>query len=357
MKSEASLPLQILEIGDQHHFKAVYPDRTTLLWTGRRRSIQLQPDAYLEATPRHFMNAIRNVQQGKFDLVVAYPPQQSPFHPRNWLRSLLHSPRQPVAAVTRVFGVTALRFMRFDTPLVVLDMHDQFTIHRSNFFLFDRAKLYFKRELPIDRWNVLYGSGHPLLPTSRIRRNGRWIERLSKLRPISIHCGTVKVAPDDEIFAAKTSDVFFAGAIEQNSTIRQTGLAQMKRLAERGFRIDIPEERLPSHLFYERMSRSWLAWSPSGMGWDCYRHYEAPQCLAVPVINYPTIERYAPLQDKVHAFYYPPEGDGLVQVVEAALADKARLKEMAIAARDHVQAHHAGEALCDHVLREALGAR
>jgi hypothetical protein len=104
------------------------------------------------------------------------------------------------------------------------------------------------------------------------------------------------------------------------------------------------------------MSLAWLAWSPSGLGWDCYRHYEAPQCLAVPVINYPTIARHEPLQDGVHALYYPPEGDGLSATIEAALADKSRLARIAVAGRGHVRANHAGPAFCERVLRLALQA-
>ena len=125
-------------------------------------------------------------------------------------------------------------------------------------------------------------------------------------------------------------------------------------MARRGLKIDIAEERLPQDEFYRRMSQAWLAWSPSGLGWDCYRHYEAPQCLSVPVINYPTIARYQPLEDGIHAIYYSPEGDGLCRTIEFALADKDRLKQIAVGGRAHVRANHVGPKVCEHVLRLAL---
>ena len=128
----------------------------------------------------------------------------------------------------------------------------------------------------------------------------------------------------------------------------------MRELADKGLQIDIPEERLPPDEFHRRMSRAWLAWSPSGLGWDCYRHYEGPQCLAVPVINYPTISRHRPLEDGVHALYYAPEGDGLRHTIETALADKERLRQIAIAGRAHVRANHVGAAFCERVLKAAL---
>jgi len=51
---------------------------------------------------------------------------------------------------------------------------------------------------------------------------------------------------------------------------------------------------------------------------DCCWQYEAPQCPAVPL------------------------GDGLSDAVVSALANKEQLKQIAIAGRAHVRAHHAG---------------
>ena len=55
--------------------------------------------------------------------------------------------------------------------------------------------------------------------------------------------------------------------------------------------------------------------------------------------------------------YYNPEPGGLTRAVEAALADKERLKRMALAARAHVLAHHTPRALVDHVIECGLGAK
>jgi hypothetical protein len=347
--------VRILEIGDHDYFKKQYPDRTKLLWTGRKPPAALKSGAYQDCTPDRLIEAMRDARRGCYDVVITYAILRSPWHPRNWLRSLARTPASPIAALTRVFGVSLLRFLRSDVPVVALDMQDTFTIDRSQFFLLDRAKLYFKRELPVDHWHAIYGSAHHDLPTLRIRRNRSWQARIAKLRPISLPAGRIDVGDPEEVFAAKAFDVFFSGAVDQSSTVRRTGIRQLERLADRGLRIDISTERLPPQEFHRRMSRAWLAWSPSGLGWDCYRHYEAPQCLTVPVINYPTITRHQPLEDGVHAIYYPPDGDGLERAIEAALMDKGRLKQMALAGRDHVRLHHGSAAFCDHVLRTALG--
>ncbi len=344
--------IRILEIGDHHHFKQTLFDQTKLLWTGRRRP-KLPPRDYADCTPRAFVQAMREAAAGKFHIVVVYAGQRSPWHPRYWLRALFG--QSPFAAAMRGFGVTWLRYVGAHPPIVALDMHDIPSIHPSNFFLLDRARIYFKRELPVDHWQSLCGTAHANLPTSRIRQNLHWQRRIAKLHPISLQAGAINLdRTDAEVFAGKTSDVFFAGAIAANSTVRSEGLAQLRKLAHRGIRVDIAEARLSPDDYHRRLSQAWLAWSPSGLGWDCYRHYEAPQCLAVPVLNYPTIARDRPLQDGVHAIYYAPEGNGLGSAIEAALADKERLERMALAARAHVRACHVGAAFCERVLGLAL---
>jgi hypothetical protein len=55
-----------------------------------------------------------------------------------------------------------------------------------------------------------------------------------------------------------------------------------------------------------------------------------------------------------HAVYCDPEPGGLVQAVEAALADKERLERMAIAAREHVLRYHTPRALVDHLIECGL---
>jgi hypothetical protein len=345
--------IHILEIGDHTHFKQTLSKQTSLLWTGRARPKLLAAQDYADCTPLAFARSMREVAVGKYDVVIAYAGQRSPWHPRYWLRAMFQA--LPLSAAIRGFGVNWLRHVAMPTPLIVLDMHDIPTIHSSNFFLLDLARVYFKRELPVDYWQSLYGTAHANLPTLRIRQNLRWQRRIAKLQPISLQAGVLNLDHSDtDIFSAKTSDVFFAGAVNGNSTVRDDGLRQLRKLADRGLKIDIATERLSQADFYRRMSQAWLAWSPSGHGWDCYRHYEAPQCLSVPVINYPTISRYQPLEDGVHAIYYPPEGDGLSRVIETALVNKERLKQIAITGRAHVRANHAGPAFCERVLRLAL---
>jgi glycosyltransferase involved in cell wall biosynthesis len=357
---------RVLEIGDLQYIKEAFPDRTTLLWTERRPPVfwveqpsrGLTSSEYLDCTPENFIRSMRDVRAGRYDLVVAYLPLYSPWHPRYGLRSLIGDPLHPWRTLTRPFGVSWLRYVDCPVPLVVADFNDHFGIRRPSFFLLDKADVVFKRELPADRWHVLVGSAHPALPTLRIRSDRRWQKRLEKLRPIALPPPRVDTSSLWEgEFPEKTADIFFSGNTERNSWVRRAGLGAMQALSERGFRVDIPDGALPRPEFYRRMSRAWLAWSPSGFGWDCYRTTEAAQCLTVPVVNHPTIERYRPLLQGRHLIQYDLEDDGLVRAVEAALADKERLKQMALAAREHVRTHLTLRALASHIIETGLSFR
>ena len=70
----------------------------------------------------------------------------------------------------------------------------------------------------------------------------------------------------------------------------------------------------------------------------------------MPLINYPSIQRYRPLQDGTHCLYYAPEPGGLSQAVLGALQDRTRLAVMAENARDHATRFHRREIIGKHIV-------
>ena len=344
--------LRILEIGSGY-FKYQYPQQTTLLWSATKLPQNFCTiDGF--STPDRVLRELRTAAQGGYDIVIANTIRYSPWHPRYWARAPFKTPRHPWASLTRQFGVEVLRWAKVPVPLVAIDMDDSFGIGKNSVFLLDKAKVFFKRELPVDKWQVLYGTSHKHLPTLRFRNSPQWQARIAKLQPISLPQFTHNERWRHAPFPEKTHDIFFSGAVTGNSTVRAAGVAEIERLKALGYKVDQPTERLPYDAFMDRMSRSWLSWSPEGMGWDCYRHYEAAIVQSIPVMNHPTIFRHAPLREGEHAFYYDVEPGGLERAVVSALADKDRLRRMALAARDHAFAHHVIKAYCEHILRTAL---
>jgi glycosyltransferase involved in cell wall biosynthesis len=345
--------LRIVEIGTLALFRSHSEAEVLSL----RTNADSQGEASTWSQPfslRAFFALRRRIKAGAVDLLVVYPPRYRPWGIRVLAKAMVANPRHMLAAAIRATGVSMVRFLPRGVPIVALDLDDTFAINRHSFFLLERARIYFKRELPIDRWQTLFKTAHGDIPTTRVRAKKRFKRWIAKLRPITLGywrrdvAGLAPAKPED-----KTVDVFFAGQIDPSSTVRSDGLAQLQALAAEGYVIDVVGERLPYEEFARRMARAWLVWSPEGFGWQCFRHFEAPLAGSVPLINQPRILRDQPLEDGVHALYYVADGDGLRRAVVAALADKERLARIAVAARAHVLAHHTFEALCARVIEQS----
>ena len=257
-----------------------------------------------------------------------------------------HSPGRAWGLVRR-----AVVARRPGARLILLDFEDEDFIHLKHAPLLASADLVFKRELPVDRWRLARPLGLAV-EEAALRATPAAAALMAKLRPLPL--GLPFGGPEmPQGCAEKTADVFFAGAVERNAWLRPAGLAALQAMDKRGLRPDLPPRRLPPAEFLQRCAAAWLTWSPSGYGWDCFRHYEAAACGSVPLIPYPTIERYAGLQQGVHAVFYDPRPGGLEAAASAALADKPALARMAAAGREWVLRHHTPAAIGRYILAEA----
>jgi hypothetical protein len=347
--------LRIVEIGDSPYIKQAFPNQVAFFSTLPDGDKRRQADDESSVVPLSTLRALwRAVREPETSLVVCHPTFFSPWHWR-WITRALFDRRalRRLASFPRRMGPQILRW-RITAPVVIWDHEDFPLINRNSFFLLDRCRLYFKRELPPDRWRLFLKTGHANLPTARFRKSARHRARIDKLRPISLGLPPSAQTPFPAAPAEKSSDIFFAGSIEGSSFVRQRGWSELQALRQRGFVVDIPEQPLARAEFYRRCAQAWLTWSPEGHGWDCFRHYEAAMCRSVPLINQPTIERYQPLLPGKHALYYDVEEGELARAAIGALADKPRLEAMGRAARDHVFAHHTPEAIARHIVRTSL---
>jgi hypothetical protein len=343
------MPPRVMEVGNQHFYTTLHPERATFVYTGLKRSNPSVPHSPI--TIRALPGLWRMLRSGEPDLIIVYVEQWAPWHWKHLRRIVsLH----PLRAILRLAFVQSLRLLKPGSPLIVVDITEWGLIHRYNEFLLDKCKLYFKRELPVDRWRVFRrssGGGHP---GDRFRRNARNRRRIETLRPLSLGC--TANAADGAPFPSKDTDLFVALTVANSSTLRVEGMVQIAMLQALGIKVDHAAVRLNPDEFTQRMSRAWLTWSPHGFGWDCFRHYEAPLALSVPVITAPTILRQFPLIDGEHCFYYfPDEPDHLARTVLQAIKDRDRLRRMAEAARSLVIRHHLWPGRIDSIVAMALG--
>lgn len=342
-------PLRILEVGGDLLFARAVPAQTDLFFAGPRPRGTRQP-----LGPLAFLGVFQRLRRKQYDLVVLHAARFAPWHPRSFL-PLMRDKR--LRAYPWLFATWAWRILhRFhDVPVVAIDLRDTFSVGRCNFHLLDACRIYYKRELPADRWQVFFKSGHWDLPGRRWRQKRRNQRRLAKLRPINY--SSARASHQKVSNVPKTTDIFFAGDLFRGTTPRADGIPELKALEAEGYRIDLPEHRLPHDEYLERLAGAWLAWSPSGYGWQCARHIEAAAVGTVALSNYPTILRDMPFRDGEHCLFYSPEPGELPAAVREALADKPRLQCIADAARSHLWRHHTDRAQVERVTVAVLGRR
>jgi hypothetical protein len=345
--------LRFVEIGASAFFKNCFPDQTLHFSTypGARSD---PSNNFFNVSTRTLPQLWRALNDPATSLVVCQPTTFSPWH-WQWLTRVVFSRRIFTSGVplARTSGPQLLRF-RIQPRIAVMDMDDLPVINRSNFFLLDQCHVYFKRELPADHWRLFLKTGHPNLPTPRFRRDETFRKRVAKVEPISLGLPQDMYRRLPVAASEKTTDVFFAGQAADSSTVRARGLVELLALRDRGVIVDIPDGAVSPEEFYRRCSRAHLVWSPEGLGWDCFRHYEALACHAVPVINRSGNDRYQPLVQDEHALYYDVEPGNLTRVILAALQDKPRLERIARAGREHVMAHHTPPAIARHIVTRTL---
>lgn len=344
-------PPRILEIGEYPLMAEAYPD-TTDHWSTQPAPAPGGQVVSLASLPR----LTRALASSNYDLVVVQPGGFHPWQLRGIARAFFR--RSALAGDIPYFRGFGQEMVRgpVRAPIAVWDMGDAPIIPRHHVFLLDRSTLYFKRELPPDYWRVFTGTLHHQVPTPRFRQIPRQRQRIARLRPIALG---MPLALGKQLHALprnerKTTDVFFAGRVDMSSTVRVRGLAELIALRAKGYSIDILESPIPHDEFLLRCARAWITWSPEGYGYETFRTYEASVCGSVAVMNRPSTERYKPLRDGEHCFYYDVEPGELTRTLQCALGDRDRLTRIARAAREFVIAEHTFTALGRYVAETTL---
>jgi hypothetical protein len=344
--------IRVLEIGQDDLFQSLFPGNTTFLYCSSSRSRMRRERARAFDLPAA-AKIWRGLARGDYDLVALGCIKKGVWNPDASLFQNLLSVLKHLACPSSLgpyFAAWLAR--RHNVPAVAYDQVDTMLIASSSFFLFPYVRCFFKRELPQNKWHVFLSTTSRNGDVSNIRRQPFFRDALTKVRPFPLNIGPAVNDFPAVTAAQKTVDIFYCGD-NPKTTVRTEGVELLARLAEQGLRVDLPRERLTPEEFHRRITASWLVWSPEGSGWECGRHAEALVCGSVPVINYPTIYRYKPLLDGVHAFYYGCEEDHLLHVVRNALQDKEALLRMVEAGREHLRQWYAAPRVAEYVLREA----
>jgi len=316
---------RILEFGPHCLFARTHPGETLRLASGGPGD---DPQGRPGFGYGRLLVLERALRRGGWDVVACHAPA-----------------RQPARLGPRALAYR--RLLRHGGPLIGLDFHDACALTPTALALLARATVYFKRELPLDR--------RALLPAGTAAQQALLARHAHKLRPVSLGLAPWRIAGLPAEPPEKSVDIFFAGALREGSAVRRQGAALLARLAAEGYRIDLAGQHLGREEYLARTARAWLVWSPSGLGWQCFRHFEALAAGSVPLIDRTTVEMPDPLLPGEHCLTYEPAGEDLLRAARAALADKPRLTGIAAAGRALVLGRHLQRQVADGILEAAVG--
>ena len=216
---------RILEIGQVPRMHHAFPRTTEFFSTYVMDSARSKPPESTLVSAMTMAPLARRLSDPEVDLVVVHAS------PHGIVEGLVRTifRRSALRGHFPVFRGFAQQLIRLPTnaPVSVLDLHDDPSILACNRHLLRKATLYFKRELPPDRWQLLMNGGKA--PTLRYRRDAGHLSALFRVRPLSLGlpdnmlaCGAPEGPP-----MGKDIDVFFAGRLKGSSTVRERGVEEL----------------------------------------------------------------------------------------------------------------------------------
>jgi len=316
---------------------------------------------------RHFFRLLRQFQEDPPELVLVTQREFCCLPPRaGWLQGGL--------AFLQCFGKNPVDFfilcffaqaVRKQLPIALINRSDNGRLLPGSDWFYRRSHACFVRELhpqPEIALQHLYTptGGNPQT-NRRARKVLSWIDPacpahrdLEKLRPISLGVlpeSLLQIRPRP----IKEWDVFFAGDLHEKG-LRGKLVEELRALSSRaGWKI-LLKERMPLPEYLQTVASSWLCLSPPGMGWDCWRHYEAMLAGSIPLMTYPVIYQHKAAVDGEHCFYFSPDRGGLTRCLEKIMAHRELFPKIAQSARELVLQEHTFAKLEEYVIRETLAA-
>lgn len=221
--------------------------------------------------------------------------------------------------------------------LVIVDATDRITIHPRDRRLFARCNLYFKRELAQNLWHSL----ESILPQGAcpgaMSATVQGAQMIDKLRPFSLGITADKIRTAKPMNTRRW-DIFYSGT-EAHVPARKVLPKVLAELEQHGWKICLPKERLSYADYMDTLSESRFCCSPSGIGWDCHRHYECLSQGAIPLLDHRAIMQSHTLRDARECFYLDYQTDLAAQMERILRIDSAELGGIAKMGQEVLREH------------------
>jgi hypothetical protein len=310
----------------------------------------------------------RRLKRGEFDLVLCSPVQNTPWLSR--YRGLGTRLAHALRFLTYKRGMLdawwvpwlVARHSGGTVPLAVIDFLDTSFVLPKDFPLLQAATLYYKL-------NLYFWPRRSLMPLEALLGRRRVTPLVPKLRPMTNGVPRRLIPDTVRPMAERDIDICFTGTTVPNrgtndpdpfldltsNPIRRDIYERCVKLKER-YRVFALDGLVPKEEYRELLQRSRLVVCTESFGCETYRHNDVAASGAVPLVNWMYATNHLPFEPDVHAVYFSMIGDDFERTVARALADPAKLEEIARQARDLVVNHKERQIFGDHVIRETLAA-
>jgi hypothetical protein len=301
-----------------------------------------------QAGYRRLLRLRKEVDEGKFDLVVANNINRSPL-PGNkgWATTASLAVRLFTYQHRRLDSWWApwmVRYGKSKTPLAVIDSRDGHYVFPWDLRLLAAAKLYFKKDL-------MCWPRRALMPLQNYYTEKKIKPYETKLRPMSLGLEENRFVPVARAMKDRDVDIFLSG--NENNPLRRMIREKCERMSGR-YRVQTPRELLSFEEYQAMLQRAKLAVCIESFGGETWRQYEVAASGAVPLMSWPYTQVHDPLLPDEHAFYFSYMNDHFERTVEEALRDGDRLQRMSDAARKFVLAKKGRRDLLNYIVETTL---
>lgn len=211
-------------------------------------------------------------------------------------------------------------------PFIVIDDLDDPFIWPQDFELLTNCKLYFKCELPFDRFLCFRLFSRAVIKHKEDRQR-QFPVLAEKLKPLWSAYDKDSIAKYTDInnipnYADRDIDIILLFN-PSSSYIRQKVLNLSDEITSKWKKaISIKTTgRLSRHEFFEIAKRSKIAISPGGMRWDGPKHYEFMLCGILPFFIRPTIELAYKLKDGENCVFIENDLSNLFEKLDYYLSN------------------------------------
>ncbi len=258
-----------------------YPPVPDTAWRGLQKTYR--PAESLEQLNRHLLcdrnEVTEKLRSGWFDAVLLVDREASLCGGKKksafWVKLIGRAQRLP-------FSMNELNQL---APVAVVDFDDWLALSPAGQELLRGCSLYFKRELPFNRFFLYY----PDRPSPWRKMREQVLPFCGKTRRLSLGIEDQKYQDLQKLRCARQDiDVFCCG--QPTSTLRIRAAEELKKLASTANWKIVVADSMPFKEFCEHIARSKITVSVSGGGWDCFRHYEAAALGSLPLMDQPTVD-------------------------------------------------------------------